>query len=145
MCRWNCCTGLFSTNSGICSSLVLIGVYDADEHGIPGVNAGHWQNTNLHSLHTCFSMSREIWICLKAASKSKLAPRLAMSLLERVPTLDFSVGSGTKRLLTSSAPSIWLIVPRSGIRFISRSHICCTLLSKLLLFRRSSWTVSPWT
>ena len=72
MCRWNCCTGLFATNSGICSSLVLIGVDDADEHGIPGVNAGHRQNSALHSLHNCFSMFCEIWICLKAASKSKL-------------------------------------------------------------------------
>ena len=137
MCRWNCCTGLFATNSGICSSLVLIGVDDADEHGISGVNAGHRQNSALHSLHNCFSMFCEIWICLKAVSKSKLAPRLSISLLYRVPTLHFSVGSGTKRLLTSSAPSVWLTVPGPGVRRISRSHVCCALLSKLLLFRSS--------
>ena len=52
--RWNCCTGLFATNSGICSSLVLIGVDDADEHGVPGVNAGHRQNSALHSLAQLF-------------------------------------------------------------------------------------------
>ena len=77
----NCCTGLFATNSGICSSLVLIGVDDADEHGVLGVNTGHRQNSALHSLHTCFSMSREIWICLKAASKSKLPPPLNKSIV----------------------------------------------------------------
>ena len=50
-----------------------------------------------------------------------------------------------KHLLPPGAPSVWLIVPGSGIQCISRSHVCCILLSKLLLFRSSSWAVSPWT
>ena len=49
-------SGLFGTNSGICSSLILVGVDDTDEHGIPGVNAGHLQNSAWHSVHTTFSM-----------------------------------------------------------------------------------------
>ena len=35
------CNVLVATKSGICSSLILVGIDDADEHGIPGVNAGH--------------------------------------------------------------------------------------------------------
>ena len=58
--KYSCCTGLFATNSGICLSLVLVGIDDIDEHGVPGINAGHRQNSALHSLHNCFSMSREI-------------------------------------------------------------------------------------
>ena len=62
--------------SGISPSLVLIGVDDTDEHGVPGVNAGHLQNSALHSLHTSFSMFCEIVMCLMVVSKSKLAQRL---------------------------------------------------------------------
>ena len=39
---------LFGTNSGICSSLILVGVDDTDEHGVPGINAGHLQNLAWH-------------------------------------------------------------------------------------------------
>ena len=37
------CSVLFSTRSGISSwsLLVLVGVDDAEEHGVPGMNAGH--------------------------------------------------------------------------------------------------------
>ena len=41
----SCCTGLSVTNLGICSSLVLVGVDDTDEQGVPGLNAGHRQNS----------------------------------------------------------------------------------------------------
>ena len=43
MAGYSTCSGLFSTRSGISSwsLLVLVGVDDAEEHGIPGVNAGH--------------------------------------------------------------------------------------------------------
>ena len=36
-------SGLFSTRSGISSwpLLILVGIDDAEEHGVPGVNAGH--------------------------------------------------------------------------------------------------------
>ena len=60
---------------------MLVGVDDADVHGVPDVNAGHLQNSVLHSLHTCFTISHEMFICLKVASKSKLVQHLSMSLL----------------------------------------------------------------
>ena len=50
------CNGLVATKSGICWSLILVGVDDADEHGVPGVNAGHLQISAWHWLHTSFSM-----------------------------------------------------------------------------------------
>ena len=81
--------GPFATNSGICSSLVLVGVDDTDEHDVPGVNAGHQQNSALHCLHTCFSMFCDILISLNAISKSKLAQRLWISLLYWIPALYF--------------------------------------------------------
>ena len=49
-------TVLSATKSGICSSLILVGVDDADEHGVPGVNAGHLQVSDWHCAHTSFSM-----------------------------------------------------------------------------------------
>ena len=67
--------GVFSTNLGISSSsmLISVGIDDAEEHGVPGVNAGHVHFSVLHSLHKYSLMSCEIVICLKAVSKSRLA------------------------------------------------------------------------
>ena len=50
------CSGLFFTKSGICSSLILVGIEDADEHGIPGVNAGHLHLSVWHCAHTSILM-----------------------------------------------------------------------------------------
>ena len=49
-------SGLSATKSGNCSSQILVGVDDADEHGVPGVNAGHLQVSDRHCAHTSFSM-----------------------------------------------------------------------------------------
>ena len=47
------CSGLFSTRLGISlwSLLVLVGIDDAAEHSIPGVNAGHLHFSVRHSVH----------------------------------------------------------------------------------------------
>ena len=95
----------------MCSSLILVGVDDADEHGIPGMNARHLQISDRHCAHTSFLMFSDILISLKAASRSKLAQRLCISLLYWICALYFVVGSGTKRLLAACAPSVRLIVP----------------------------------
>ena len=107
------CSSLSGTKLGIGWSLILVGVDDADEHGIPGVNAGHLQVSDRHCSHTSFSMFGDILISLKAASRSKLVQHLCISLLYWIPVLYFAVGSGTKSLLAVCAPSIWLIVPGS--------------------------------
>ena len=65
------CSGLSGTKSGSGSSLILVGIDDADEHGVPGMNAGHLQVSNRHCSHTSFSMFGDILISLKAASISK--------------------------------------------------------------------------
>ena len=45
------CSGVFSTNLGMSLSSIsmLIGVDDAEEHGIPGVKAGHMHFSALQS------------------------------------------------------------------------------------------------
>ena len=54
------CTGGYSTCSGLCSTssgisswslLILVGIDDAEEHGIPGMNAGHLHLSVWHSVH----------------------------------------------------------------------------------------------
>ena len=92
---------------------MLIGIDDTDDDSVLGVNAGHPQNSALHCLHTCFSMSCDILISLNVISKSKLAQRLWISLLYWIPALNFSVDPGMKSLLAASAPSVWLVVPGS--------------------------------
>ena len=138
----NSCSSLSATKSGICSSLILVGVDDADEHGIPGVNAGHLQVSDQHCVHTSFSMFSDILISLKAASRSKLAQRLCISLLYWIPVLYFVVGPGMKCLLAAGVPSVRLIVPGSGVRCISRSHGYIVVLS-LQQFTTSVWAVVP--
>ena len=50
---YSTCSSLFSTRLGISSwsLLVLVGVDDAEEHGILSVNAGHLHFSVRHSVH----------------------------------------------------------------------------------------------
>ena len=49
----------FSTSSGMSSwsLLILVGIDDAEEHGIPGMNAGHLHLSVRHSVHNSGCMS----------------------------------------------------------------------------------------
>ena len=69
------CSGVLGTSSGISSSSVsgLVGIEDAEQHGISGVNAGHWHFSLLQSWHKTGFISFDNFILLKAVSKSKLA------------------------------------------------------------------------
>ena len=136
------CSGLFVSKSGICSSLILVGVDDTDEHSIPGVNAGHLQISVWHWLHTSFSMFLDILISLKVISRSKLVQHLWISLLYWIPALYLMVGSGMKCLLAACAPSIRLVVPGSWVRCMSSSHVYIIILPGRL-FTTSMRAVVP--
>ena len=138
------CSGLFVSESAICSSLILVGVDDTDEQGVPGVNAGHLQISAWHSLHTSFSMFWDILISLKAISRSKLAQRLWISLLYWIPALYLAVGSGTKGLLAACVPSVRLVVPGSWVRCMCSSHVYVVTLPGQL-FMTSMRAVVPGT
>ena len=74
---YNCCNGVSGTKSGISSwSLsTLVGVDDADEHGVSGVNAGHWHFCFWQSEHSSGFTVCDIFILLNAVSKSRQALR----------------------------------------------------------------------
>ena len=113
--EYSTCSGLFSTRSGMSSwsLLGLVGIVDAEEHGIPGMNAGHLHFSVRHSVHNSSWMFWDILICLNTVSKSKLAQCLCKSLRYWVPALPLAVCSGTESLLAPCALSIRLIFPGS--------------------------------
>ena len=88
------CSGILSTGSGMSSLsvLCLVGIYDAEEHGITGMKAGHWHLSLLHFWHMLGFISCDMFIHSNADSKSKLALLLCNSLRYVMMVLPFSVG-----------------------------------------------------
>ena len=121
------CNVVSGTNSGTSSwSLsTLIGVDDADEHGVSGVNAGHWHFCFRQSIQSSGFTVVDIFIRLKAVSKSRLALR-RKRLRYVVSSLPFTVCSCAERFLASRSPAVWLVLPgpRMGRVAAPDGNIC---------------------
>ena len=137
------CNVVSGTNSGISSwSLsTLIGVDDADEHGVSGMNAGHWHFCFRQSEHSSGFTVDDIFILLKAVSKSRLALR-RNKLRYVVSSLPFLVCSCTEHFLASHSPAVWLVLPRPRLERISApdGDICP---SAVVLLPSAIGTASP--
>ena len=72
---YSLCNATFGTKLGISSSSlsILVGVKDTEEHSVSGVKAGHLHFSSWQSSHTSGFNVCDIFILLKATSKSKLA------------------------------------------------------------------------
>ena len=107
-------SGILSTSSGMSSSsvLCLVGIDDAEEHGVSGMKAGHWHLSLLHFWHMSGFSLCDMFIHLNADSKSKLALLLCNSLWYIMMALPFSVGACPECLLTSDSAAVWLILPQ---------------------------------
>ena len=114
LCCYRATDSILSTSSGMSSLFVLclVGIYDAEEHGISGVKAGHWYLSLLHFWHMLGFISCDMFIGLNVDSKSKLALLLCNSLLYVVTALPLLVGMCPECLLTSGSMAVWLILPR---------------------------------
>ena len=138
---YSTCSGLFSTNSGISlwSLLILVGVDDAEEHSISGMNAGHLHLSVRHSVHNSSWMSWDTLICLKADSKLRLAQCLCKSLWYLVPVLPLVICSGPESLLTPCVVSVRLTFPGSWVWCIAAPQFYVVL--SMWLSPSSIWAV----